>query len=164
PPRLSKIRSRIPRELDRLIFRMIEKNPRDRYSSMADVCSDLKSIGARSAKKFRVKPRQIGAAAGALLIVAATWLGLPYVDNVRHPLPTKRFVALMAWPTNPNSAHLAVLRGTLDSIGVRLARAELSTKDFMIISTADVAGQSSLRTPTDAVSMLGANLVLAASI
>jgi eukaryotic-like serine/threonine-protein kinase len=74
-------------------------------------------------------------------------------------------VALMLWPPSPaESADQDVLRRILEAIGNRLARAEAQTTDLLAISPGDVAGQAPLKTPADAVSALGANLVLAASL
>jgi tetratricopeptide (TPR) repeat protein len=99
-----------------------------------------------------------------MLVLLAAGLSLANLDSVLHPLPSKRFVALMAWPAAPNSSTLPLLKGALDAIESHLARAEASSKDLMIISTADVAGQAALGAPTDAGRVLGANLVLTASL
>ena len=81
-----------------------------------------------------------------------------------HPLPHKRFVALMEWPPQKDSPYGPLLRNVLNATGGQLARAESSTKDLLIISPGDVTGQAPPKSPSDAVGALGANLVLAASL
>jgi tetratricopeptide (TPR) repeat protein len=103
-----------------------------------------------------------------IVIVAALLLAMSFgrslLDELVHPLPQKRFVALMPWPIEADGLNLPVVHRTIDVIGSRLARAEATTRDLMIISPGDVAGQPSLKAPTDVVRTLGANLVLATSI
>lgn len=96
-----------------------------------------------------------GAAAGA-------WLEWPQILNLANPLPSTRFVALMALPADGPPALLFTV---LDSIGQRLARAERSVKNLLIITARDRPGPSStIDTPRENESALGANLVLAASL
>jgi serine/threonine protein kinase/tetratricopeptide (TPR) repeat protein len=96
-----------------------------------------------------------GAAAGA-------WLEWPRILNFLNPLPSTRFVALMSLPAEHPPALLSTV---LDSIGQRLARAEASVKNLLIITPRDRPGPwHPIDTPEETESTLGANLVLAASL
>jgi serine/threonine protein kinase/Tfp pilus assembly protein PilF len=100
-------------------------------------------------------------ASGCVAVAGAAWLERDKLIDWFEPLPSKRFVALMAWP--PGESQSVVLT-ILDSIGNRLARAEAYVKDLLVVSARDVpfAG-TPLSAPNKSESSLGANLVLAAS-
>jgi serine/threonine protein kinase/Tfp pilus assembly protein PilF len=85
------------------------------------------------------------------------------VDYFFHPIPEKRFVALMAWPAVPNDSA-PIVSTVLNSIRSRLARAEAYVKNLLIISSSDVASSGSPMTPAESLNGLDANLVLAASL
>ena len=98
-----------------------------------------------------------GAAAGG---VAWNWDRL---NNFLHPLPGKRFVALLGWPP-PAEAHLAsVIGSVVDAIGSELARAEAFDHDLLIIPHGISKTETSFAQLNDLRESLGANLVLAAS-
>jgi tetratricopeptide (TPR) repeat protein len=92
---------------------------------------------------------------------AAAWFEWPSLQQILHPLPEQRFVALMAWPSNTDSQYRPLLNGILDVIATQLIRAESATKHLMLIRPADVAGPT-VRDLRDVTHTLGANLVLAA--
>ncbi|MGB7760043.1 MAG: tetratricopeptide repeat protein, partial [Bryobacteraceae bacterium] len=102
--------------------------------------------------------------AGGVAACAAAVFGWPKLQLVLHPLPEKRFVALMAWPPGKEPEARGLLRTVLDAIENRLVRAEASARNLLVISSADLRGQSSPRQPAEASGALGANLVLAASL
>jgi serine/threonine protein kinase/Tfp pilus assembly protein PilF len=106
------------------------------------------------------------AGAGICAIAGGAWWKWHDIEkiaeNVFEPLPDKRYVALLAWPSGDSSA---VVSTVLDSIGQRLARAEASVKNLLIIKINDVPNRGATpATPAALVSALGANLVLAASL
>ncbi len=80
-----------------------------------------------------------------------------------HPVPDKRFVALLSWPA-PAASLTPVLFGVMDAIASELARAEAVDHELSII--VPPRGEADLGTPaqlSDVRDSLGANLVLAAS-
>ena len=101
-------------------------------------------------------------AAAALAAGGGAWLERDWLVNIFHPLPARRFVALMAWPVNDSSAMVTTL---LDEIGARLVRAESSIGDFVVFGSHDLSyGHELVQTPADAAKVLGATLVLAGSL
>jgi len=172
PASVSQLNPAVPADLERIVQRCMAKPPEHRFSSTSDLHQELRRIQGTLPHVIAVRPphdrkkRRIGwsaAIASTALAVGLGWTVLPNLDSVLHPLPAKRFVALMQWPPDSNSQHRPLLRDVLDKVAGRLARAERSNKQLLIISQNDVAG-SSLKAPADAVTALGANLVLAASI
>ncbi len=88
----------------------------------------------------------------------------PQIDALLHPLPRKRFVALLSWPRTADGQLNPMLTGVLSAIKTELARVEAYDRDLFVISpedvNADLAKANHLR---DICDPLGANLVLAAS-
>ena len=103
--------------------------------------------------------------AGAVLvaIVLGGVLALPRLNAILHPLPRKRFVALMEWPPSADRQYRPLVARLLDTVEKRLARAEAGHNDLLAISAGDVEGQAPLSAPAEAAGALGANLALAAS-
>lgn len=105
----------------------------------------------------------LGAGVGACALAGtAIWKREALYDGL-HPLPEKRFVALLDWPPPADARIRPMLLGLIDAMGNELARAEAFDHNFFVtvqpVSTAvkTVAELNELR------ESLGANLVLAAS-
>lgn len=110
----------------------------------------------------RRKMLELGAVAGAGAAVG-TWLEWGRIVNVMVPLPSTRFVALLALPADRPPALLATV---MDSIGERLARAEAYVKNLLIITPRDrpLGATEKIDSPNQVESTLGANLVLTGSL
>ena len=158
----------LPRTWDHMVLGCLEENPSKRFQSASEALAAIepRSMSTRSVK-LRVprSPRwRTGiASVSAAAVVTLGWLSLPKLDSLLHPLPHKRFVALMEWPVEQNSEYGPLLKNVLDTTGGRLTQAEASAKDLLIISPGDVSGQTPPKNPADTVGALGVNLVLAAS-
>jgi serine/threonine protein kinase/Flp pilus assembly protein TadD len=85
------------------------------------------------------------------------------LDDLMHPLPRKRFVALLGWPPLPDARLKPMLSGVIDAIGNELSRAEAFDHDLFVITEKNV---TEVKTPAQLNELresLGANLVLGAS-
>jgi eukaryotic-like serine/threonine-protein kinase len=103
------------------------------------------------------------AACGAAVGVVWNWDGLANRANeLLHPLPAKRFVALLNWPAS-DARIKPMIEGVIDAIGSELARAEAFDRDLLVISPAVTPNLASAKQLNDVRETLGANLVLAAS-
>jgi len=107
----------------------------------------------------------IGTGAAAACAVAGTaWWKWDDLENLLHPLPGKRFVALLTWPKTSDSNAAPMLTGVLSAIKGELARLEVFDRNLCVMSPEDVnqdlAGAAQLRELCDP---LGANLAMAAS-
>ncbi len=160
----------VPQAWDRMVLGCLEPDPVRRFQTAGEALASLsRSTSSTRAIATRPVPLRRRIALGVVPVVAALVvageLGWVRTDRLLHPLPHPRFVALMAWPADPDADHRAVLRSTLDVVAARLARAEATgSKDFTVVSPGDIAGQAPPRTPAEAGSALGANLVLAAAL
>jgi eukaryotic-like serine/threonine-protein kinase len=92
----------------------------------------------------------------------AAWKWDSFSDLV-HPIPAKRFVALLNWPQNSSSQIKPMLNGVIDAIASELARAEAFDRNLYVtpdMTNKEVSTPSELNAIRDS---LGANLVLATS-
>jgi serine/threonine protein kinase/tetratricopeptide (TPR) repeat protein len=119
----------------------------------------------RQPRIFWTRRRFVGTAAAAVCTLAGgAWWKWDDFEDLLHPLPGKRFIALLNWPKTSDSHIAPMLTGALNAIKAELARLEAFDRNLFVISPEDVgrdpgaAGQ--LREVCDP---LGANLVLAAS-
>ncbi|MBV8863900.1 MAG: protein kinase [Acidobacteriaceae bacterium] len=159
----------VPRFCSRLITACLSVDPAARYEGFEQA---MRVVNPDSGQ-LHIYPfvpswtrRRILSTAGAAAALAASggvawhWDAL---DNLLHPLPRKRFVALLTWPPTTDQRARPILTGVLDAIETELARAEAIDRDLFVISphTAGVAPAPARL--EDVRDSLGANLVLAAS-
>ena len=109
--------------------------------------------------------REMLAASGAAFCAVAggAFWKRDSIADYMHPLPVKRFVALLGWPPSADVKIKPVLMGLIDSISSELARAEAYDRNLFLIpqqSPDDVKTTAQLNEVRES---LGANLVLAAS-
>jgi|GEM_PF-1651824 len=163
---------KLPAEWKRFIRGCVEADVTRRFGTVRDAMASLQPgyvgpppLTTLGAEKHAISRRQmLGMGAGAsLALVGGAWYEWPRIDSWMHPLPDKRFVAVMAWPSEAGDSS-AVVSTVLDSIRNRLARAEAYVKNLMVISAKDLQGNVPVVAPAESVSLLGANLVLAASL
>jgi serine/threonine protein kinase/Tfp pilus assembly protein PilF len=162
----------LPPEWKKFVRGCIEPDLSRRYRTIPEAVSPLgfadSSTHGNATQRLHLSRRHmVELCTGASLAFAGgIWFEWPKIDLWIHPLPEKRFVALMAWPAAP-SESAPIVSTVLSSIRSRLARAEAYVKNLLIISPSDVASSASPMipmTPAESVNALGANLVLAASL
>jgi len=166
PPSGSKVRiPQLQQGLDRAVSGFLERDPAKRFQSAGEAMSfvGVGTPGRATSIRWPDLSRRTAIKVGAAAAAAGVWYVWPNIDAALHPLPERRFVALMAWPPNANPSMGSLLNGILDVIANRLVRAEVAFKQLLIIRPSDVAKQP-VKVPQDVVSGLGANLVLAVSL
>jgi len=119
----------------------------------------------KQTKIFWTRRRFVGTGAAAVCTLAGgAWWKRDELEDLLHPLPGKRFIALLNWPRTSDNYVAPMLTGVLSAIKSELARVEAFDRDLFVISPEDVgrdlAAAGHLREVCDP---LGANLVLAAS-
>jgi len=96
--------------------------------------------------------------------VAWKWEGIKNVfDDIVHPLPLKRFVALLNWPPNSDIHIGPMLAGVIDAIGNELSRAEAFDRNLFVIPQNVSADTKTIAQLNEIRDRLGANLILATS-
>ena len=139
------------------------KSVRQAMEAMPGAPATGGAVRARMGKRFsRRKMLVLGTGAGAGVVIGA-WLEWGQIVEMLNPLPSTRFVALLALPVDRPPALLATV---MDSIGERLARAEAYVKNLLIITPRDrpLGATETIDSPNEVESTLGANLVLTGSL
>jgi serine/threonine protein kinase/Flp pilus assembly protein TadD len=160
-PRLSA--SGAPSFCVQLVKECLSSDPKRRCDAFANALHELNVK--RQPRSFWTRRRFAGASAAAVCALAGgAWWKRDEWEDLLHPLPAKRFIALLNWPKTSDSHVLPMLTGVLSAIKNELARVEAFDRELFVISPEDVnrevAAVSHLR---DVCDPLGANLVLAAS-
>ncbi len=161
----------VPRFSVQLVRACLDMDPNVRYRGFEqalkvldpDSTSRGRSIYPTSRSWTRRRVIGIGAAA-ACAIGGGIWWDWNAIEDQLHPIPRKRFVALMTWPPETNADTRPVLSGVIDAIETALSRAEAVDRDLFVISSEDVEAQVTVPEQLKEVrDSLGANLVLATS-
>jgi eukaryotic-like serine/threonine-protein kinase len=160
-PRLSA--SGAPSFCIQLVKECLSSDPKRRCDAFAQALHELHVK--RQTRGFWTRRRFAGASAAAVCALAGgAWWKRDEWEDLLHPLPAKRFIALLNWPKTSDSQVAPMLTGVLGAIKSELARVEAFDRDLFVISPEDVnrevASTSHLR---DICDPLGANLVLAAA-
>ncbi|HYK37808.1 protein kinase domain-containing protein [Alloacidobacterium sp.] len=156
----------VPAFCSRLITECLSEDPKRRcqafdraLSAMGEKTSHGRANSLWSRRHF------VGASISAVCLAGgAAWWDWEKIEDFLHPLPRKRFVALLNWP-NTSDVHVTpMLTGVLNAIKSELVRAEAFDRDLFVISpedvNSDITKAEDLKTVCDP---LGANLALAAS-
>jgi serine/threonine protein kinase/tetratricopeptide (TPR) repeat protein len=174
PPAASSIQPGVPRHVDLVIEKCLEPKPADRYQTAAEVAMALQGSqpAPRSIWPLRVSwpPSRRSIlywGAGAAVAGTAATRFWPDFDAWRHPqppLPAQRHVATMIWPKLADPQSAALVSEVLAAISRELARAEAYDRAFLILDGNTPSKNYAAATPAEAAGVLGANLVLAASV
>jgi len=160
-PRLNS--SSVPSLCSQLVAGCLDLDPLRRHQAFEQA---LDSLGVKRRTRRPLTRRQFIAASGAGLCAlgVGSWVERQTLYDLLHPLPRRRFVALLNWPKTSDSQVTPMLTGVLAAIKGALARIEAADHNLFVISPEDVdqdlTQAANLREVCDP---LGANLVLAAS-
>ena len=160
-PRLGS--SKVPSFCSHLIRECLNVDPQRRCQAFELV---LESLGQKRQKKRLWTRRQfVGTtAAGVCILAASGWVERETIYDLLHPLPGKRFVALLNWPQTSDSHVMPMLTGVHSAIKGELSRIEAFDRDLFVISPEDVDQDlTQVGNFRDVCDPLGANLVLATS-
>jgi len=173
PPPPGQFNSKIPAELDRIIAKMLGKDPAERYATAADLLVDLRAVQRVLGRPVslptlvpRVGYRRKWLAGVALVITV--FLGVGFLPPVRHWLSSSLFP-----PVLPGSKNLAVLPfrvigggpetqafsdGITETLTAKLTQLT-ATHNLQVVPAAELRGRK-VSTTTDARREFGISLVL----
>jgi len=138
---------------------------RSAFDSGSDI-STRTSIASFDAPSRSILTRRnfvVGSALTACAAAGGLFWKRERIEDLLHPLPLKRFVALLNWPQGSDSSIKPMLNGVVDAIANELSRAEAFDHNLYIAhdtANKEVKTASELNEVRDS---LGANLVLATS-
>ena len=163
--------SRVPPFCARLVTECLNLDPARRCKAFEIALDQIGQGGARGGSTYHAsglwtRRRFAGAATAAAVVTIAggAWWKWEAVDNLLHPLPRKRFVALLNWPKTADIQLTPMLTGVVNAIQRELIRAEAFDHDFFVTTPDDLNVDAARATHLKEIcDPLGANLVLAAS-
>ena len=171
PLPLRKLVAEVPPEVERIVSRMLAKDPGERYAA-AELVADLRalppdstSLAASVTRRWTGKLRGIGIATAAIALVILLLAGVFRQANfsLRRPtLPEKKFLAVLPFDVaeqDPNSS--AFCRGLTETLAARLT--QLGDRyNLQVISPSEIR-KLAIASPQQARAGLGVNLVLEGS-
>jgi eukaryotic-like serine/threonine-protein kinase len=174
PVPLRQLNPEVPVELERIIFKMLAKDPAERYSSAADLAVDLRAEQtALTRPALPIPPvmrtRSVlwaGGVVAALLLLAAlappaqrqvrNWLGLGLVP------PTKQVAVLPFNPVSSSPQTAAFGAGLTETLTAKLT--QLTAEGSLQVVPATELRARHVSTVDDAHKVFGVNLVLEGSL
>lgn len=157
------LNSTVPSFCSNLVRECLDRDPERRCKAFEQALTSL-GLNRRTTATW-TRRRFLGAAATGICVVGAgTWAERETIYDLLHPLPGKRFVALLNWPKTTDNQAAPLLTGVLAAIKGQLTRIEAQDHDLFVISPDDVdkdIGEAA--NFREICEPLGANLVLAAS-
>ncbi len=94
-----------------------------------------------------------------LALGGVTWRSRDNIANLLHPLPQKRFVAIMPWPFAADQKTKSVVSAAIDAMQSELSRAEAADRDLFVVLAHDPVHASLAKLAAS----LGVNLALQVS-
>jgi eukaryotic-like serine/threonine-protein kinase len=170
PEPLDRVNPQVPASLARLVQRMIEKDPADRYGTAVEIGKDLAALAAqlpvirkRPGPTRRTLVRAV--VASALVLVAVVSLALFWRNNTASSVPLPAEINLAVLPfkaTGTGGDKQFFIRGLTEILNQQLSKLTVH-RNFQVATGSDVRARS-VQNPTDAREQLGANVVLTGSL
>ena len=154
--------SGVPSFCVELVTGCLNQDPKRRYEAFEEA---LRELGLKRREKRTFTRRQFAGMAAATLCSfgVAGWVERERLYDAWHPLPAKRFVALLNWPKTSDGRVAPMLTGVLSAIKGELTRLEAFDRRLFVISPEDAQIEVSTTAHLKEVcDPLGANLALTA--
>jgi eukaryotic-like serine/threonine-protein kinase len=171
PP--STIRSGVSPELERIILRLLEKDPNKRYQSASDVVVDLKHVlgekpTARPVRQLRRAlsgKYPVSVVVGAVVIVATLILyvsgALQHWFGTNPPLPEQVSIAVLPFEIRgADSIITSQFQGLFETIAIRLTKLRAGRSNINVIAT---SMSKDFKSAKDAYEKSGATVALKCS-
>ena len=153
-----------PAALVQAVNEFLSEDPERRCRAFKQMV-DPAEAGVERTKPFLLTRRNFafgGAATLCALGGGAVWKW-PQINDSLHPLPAKRFVALLNWPPPSDAKITPILLGVIDTMVNVLSRAEAFDRDFYVACQSHLTEMKTPAQVDDACESLGTNLILATS-
>ena len=150
-------------DLIHAVAELLAREPERRTTAFAQLVNPQAPVvtPARPALMTR-RSLAAGAIAGLCCLGAGSVWKRREIDDYLHPLPAKRFVALLNWPPS-DSKSAPMLLGLIDTMVDRLSRAEAVDHDFYVACQRSLTEMKTPDQVKNVCEALGANLILATS-
>jgi tetratricopeptide (TPR) repeat protein len=163
-----------PPAIIRAIKEFLLDDPDRRYSAFVQMQTALTSgrgfdqwetekVADSSRRLWSRRQFAIGSVVAASAVAGGVAWKWDQVYDTLHPLPVKRFVALLGWPPPGDPRIEPTITAVVDAVGSELARAEAFDHNLFIIPQHIGKDIASLAQVNEVRESVGANLVLSAS-
>ena len=158
----------VPASYTQAVGEFLSSDPERRCAAFARMQAALESrtgvpVVQAEAKVWTRRNFAIASGATACLAAGGVVWKRERIYDLMHPLPRKRFVALLGWPPVKDVSLKPMLMGLMEAISNELSRAEAFDHDLFVIPHTSAKEIASPAEMNEVRESLGANLVLATS-
>ena len=176
---LCELNPKLPAEFDRIVGKMLAKDPAQRYSAAADLAVDLRALertltesGARVIRQLPVARRRWAMPWGTLILAAASLVAIAAYTPARQqlkvwlgisPIPRTKQVAVLPLSVADGDAQTAAFgAGLTETLTAKLTQLT-GDPSLQVVPATEIRGKH-VSTVDDARKEFGANLVLEGSL
>ena len=176
---LCELNPKLPAEFDRIVGKMLAKDPAQRYSAAADLAVDLRALertltesGVRVIRQLPVARRRWAMPWGTLILAAASLVAIAVYTPARQqlkiwlgisPIPRTKQVAVLPLSVADGDAQTAAFgAGLTETLTAKLTQLT-GDPSFQVVPATEIRGKH-VSTVDDARKEFGANLVLEGSL
>ncbi len=176
---LCELNPKLPAEFDRIVGKMLAKDPAQRYSAAADLAVDLRALertltesGARVIRQLPVARRRWAMPWGTLILAAASLVAIAAYTPARQqlkvwlgisPIPRTKQVAVLPLSVADGDAQTAAFgAGLTETLTAKLTQLT-GDPSFQVVPATEIRGKH-VSTVDDARKEFGVNLVLEGSL
>ena len=176
---LCELNPKLPAEFDRIVGKMLAKDPAQRYSAAADLAVDLRALertltesGVRVIKHLPVARRRWAMPWGTLILAAASLVAIALYTPARQqlklwlgisPIPRTKQVAVLPLSVADGDAQTAAFgAGLTETLTAKLTQLT-GDPSFQVVPATEIRGKH-VSTVDDARKEFGVNLVLEGSL
>lgn len=165
-PAPNRISKGIGGELQRVILKAMEKDPKRRYQSAREMLVDVEALASGAAQRAKLLKTRIQIGVTAALFTVAAIAGVversrisSWLDRQLHPVPQNRYVAVLPFrSTGSQPSDAAFNEGLTDAVASKLMEIT-GAQPVQIVSPSELRMQH-VSGAEDASKKLGVNLVL----
>ena len=176
---LCELNPKLPAEFDRIVGKMLAKDPAQRYSAAADLAVDLRALertltesGVRVIRQLPVARRRWAMPWGTLILAAASLVAIAVYTPARQqlkiwlgisPIPRTKQVAVLPLSVADGDAQTAAFgAGLTETLTAKLTQLT-GDPSFQVVPATEIRGKH-VSTVDDARKEFGVNLVLEGSL
>jgi tetratricopeptide (TPR) repeat protein len=158
PEPITKLNPKIPSELQSIIAKCLEKDPKRRYQSASQLMQELTALKQEVRPKLYRRLTMAFACFSVLLVVLSVWL------VISEWSPSEKYLAVLPFYVvgdDPASARFA--DGLVESVTTRLSGLEQFHNRLIVVPSADVR-ERGVKSPSEARAAFGVNLAITGSV
>jgi serine/threonine-protein kinase len=173
PP--SSLRSTIPKEVESIILKLLDKNISKRYQTAAEVRAELRALlgGTESTRKFLFQPKIVIDKKlifpSVLLVLILGILAFPRTRSMAERwlglgvIPSEKYLAVLPFSAVAgDSAGRAFCDGLMETLTSKLTQIQKASPNYWVVASSEVR-QRKISSPSEALKSLGATVAITGS-